>query len=384
MHCGTYSNVIIKKIKEKFKIETKKKQKEDKKSEIKPLMVIIYILCTITIILNIIDCVIVIQNVAKGTPMWQVRNWSLEPFGSQNPILSRRSFIEETFRTVISAPIVLIIYSLAAYNLFNSDSKKQKYTTLGISLIILITSSIAGAGSRLGFICYFGAFLLQFYISYKNGKIEKEKIKKYKKIIIVAIAVGVGAMVLYTVLRAGKGNVFKQVYTYFALPPTLLSLWLPEMKVAEHTYGLLTTFGLHSYLFRGLEFVGLKSMVPSIYNTSYQYILNAEVFKNVGFGVGNAFVTPIYYFFLDGGYPFVCIASLIFGAIVSKQYRRIEKNMNAKSFSYYYLIMYGVFVTFMRIQTCIPSFVIAFILVAILFRKKEITKINGEQPNEEK
>jgi hypothetical protein len=119
----------------------------------------------------------------------------------------------------------------------------------------------------------------------------------------------------------------------------------------------------------------MDSLVPEIYNTSYQHILNAEVFRDVGYGVGNAFVTPIYYFFIDGGYPFVCIASLIFGLIVSNQYKKITGNMNVKNFVMYYVIMYGVFVTFMRIQTAIPSYIIAFILIAILFRKKEIKKV---------
>lgn len=385
---GNYSGMIIGKIKNKFNIETKNNEQKNSKennNEIKPLMVIIYILCIITIILNIVDCIIVIKSAVSGTPMWQIRNWSLEPVGSDNPLLSRRTFLEETFRTIISSPLMLIIYSLAAYNLFNSNNKKQKYITLGLSVLLLITNSIAGAGGRLGFICYCGAFLLQFYISWKNGRIPKDKIKKYKKLIVVLLIAGVVAMVAYTILRAGTGKVFKQIYTYFALPPTLLSLWLPELKAAEHTFGLLTTFGIHSYFFRGLGYIGLNSIVPSLYQTSYQHILNAEVFRNVGYGVGNAFVTPIYYFFLDGGYPFVCIASCIFGVLVSKKYRKIENNMNEKTFVNYYLIMYGIFISFMRIQTAIPSYAMAFILVAILFRKQKVNIIkDGEEHNEEK
>ena len=40
----------------------------------------------------------------------------------------------------------------------------------------------------------------------------------------------------------------------------------------------------------------------------------------LGFGVGNAFVTPIYYFMIDGGIPFVCFASLAFGFVTKKIY----------------------------------------------------------------
>ena len=134
---GSYLNIIIRKTKKKFNINQTESTTQDKtveKREIKPLLLIIYILCIITIILNVIDCVIVIKNATAGTPMWQIRNWSLEPVGSQNPLLSRRTFLEETFRTVISGPLVLIMYAFAAYNFFNCKDKKQKYITLILSL----------------------------------------------------------------------------------------------------------------------------------------------------------------------------------------------------------------------------------------------------------
>ena len=169
-------------------------------------------------------------------------------------------------------------------------------------------------------------------------------------------------VILFTAFRTGKGNFIKQVYTYFALPPTLLSIWLPEIENVEHTYGLLTFFGVHSYFFRALETMGLNSLVPTVYNDVYNHILNAEIFKNVGYGVGNAFVSPIYYFFIDGGYPFVCMASYFFGLLVSSFYRKFEeKIINIKGFVVYALTTYGIFLTFMRIQTCIPAYIISFV-----------------------
>ena len=120
----------------------------------------------------------------------------------------------------------------------------------------------------------------------------------------------------------------------------------------------------------------MDSLVPQIYNDTYLYITNAEIFKEVGYGVGNAFVTPIYYFYIDGGYFFVCLASMFFGYIVSEIFERFERNINIKSFAIYSLVTYGVFVTFMRIQTAIPAYIIAFIFIEILFKKNKI-KSNG-------
>ena len=110
---------------------------------------------------------------------------------------------------------------------------------------------------------------------------------------------------LYTTIRTGPGKLIKQTYTYFALPPTLLSEWLPQIKNTEYTYGMTTFFGIHSYCFRVLETFKLKNMIPEVYERAYKNILNAEQFKDVGSGKSNAFVSPVYYLYLDGGYSFL-------------------------------------------------------------------------------
>lgn len=357
-------------VKEKVQLKLKKEEKQPNHC-IKPNFIIFYILCFAIILFNIIDLVIIIKESIKGIPMWQIRNWSLEPYGSNNPILDRRSFIEESFRSIILAPFLTIVYPLVAYYFFRSRDKKQRYMLLITSILVLLTSSLAGGGGRLGFIYYFGCFLLSFFIMYKNNQFPKETLKKYSKMVITILILGIVSVTIFTIFRTGIGNLMKQTYTYFALPPTLLSEWLPEIKDVPHTYGMTTFFGIHSYFFRVLDTIGLDFLVPQIYNNTFTHILNAEIFKDVGYGVGNAFVTPIYYFFIDGGYPFVCIASFLFGCIVSIAYEKFEKNMNVRSFTMYTLMMYGIFITFMRIQTAIPAYIISFILAAFILRPLE-------------
>lgn len=341
---------------------------------IKIRYVIFYTLSFFMILFCAIDCIILIKELMKGTPMWQIRNWGLEPFGSENPILSRRSFLEDAFRTIILSPFGNLVPPITAYMFFNSNNKKEKYILLVNSLAILVLSSIAGGGGRLGFIYYVGCFILAFYIFCRDSNKTKTVIRKYLKIIIIFVIVAILFVVGYTTVRNGFGKLFEEIYTYFALPPTLLSEWLPEIKESTHTYGLLSTFGIHSYFFRALDMAGLDSLVPQIYNEAYQHILNAEIFRNVGYGIANAFVTPIYYWYIDGGYTFVCLASLFLGWLISDVHCRVEKNINLKSFTIYALITYGVFLSFIRIQTAIPSYIISFILIWVLLKpiiKKE-------------
>ncbi len=329
---------------------------------------IIYALSAIIIIFNIIDLIIVLKEYSSGIPMWQIRNWSLEPYGSINPILSRRTFVEEFIRTVILAPSQLIIYATTTFYLFNGKSRDRKKALMVIAFSMLITSSLAGGGGRLGIfyflISLFFAYIIRIKSSTKNDS--NFSIKKYRKLILGILLLGVLIIVLYTSIRSGFGKIFKQVYTYFAMSPTLLSEWLPRLKTSQNTYGFLTLFGFHSYFFRTLGYFA-PSLVPSIYMLSYNYILNAEVFVNIGSGSSNAFVSPIYYFYLDGGYPFVIAASILFGLLVAMFYKRFQENINMKSFILYNLVIYGLFVSFMRVQTAIPSYVISYILVFLIF-----------------
>lgn len=351
------------------KVENKE-QKEEKFWNYS--FIVILVLCIIDILLLLIDCYIVIKNYASGVPMWKIRRWRMETFATaNNPLLNRRSFLEETFRNVIINPFETILTPIAAYYFFNKKGKK-KYILVSFSLIILVLSSLAGGGGRLGYMYYFGCYLLSYVCMFKNNKdVSEETKQKYKKVLYILLILGVAVVILFTAIRTNM-SFFKQVYKYFALPPTLLSEWLPKIKEVPHTYGMLTTFGVHSYFFRFLEAANLQFLIPSVYNNAYQQLLNAEDFIQSGFGIANAFVTPIYYFFIDGGYIFVCLASMVFGFLVTYVYDKVCKNIEIKSFIIYTLIIYGVFLTFMRIQTCIPSYIISYVLVFLIFKKDGI------------
>lgn len=360
------------KIKKYFTGKTKIGEDEKKSEKINIRMIIFYCISGLIILFNLIDIFLVIKESNNGIPMWQIRNWQLAPYGTNNPILNRRSFVEEVLRSMICAPFQIIVPPIVAYYFFNSQKKKKKAILLALSLIIIITSSIATGGGRFGIIYYIGCFFLAFYINIKDKKTPKQIVKKYKKIMLIIFVIALIFLVGNTVLRTGKGNFFKQIYKYFAISPSLLTVWLPKIKEAEPTFGLVSFFGIHTYFFRVLDTVGLDFLVPSIYKQASMHILNAELFKDIGYGNANAFVTPIYYFMIDGGYVFVCLASLFFGMITSKYTKKFEKDINIKSFTFYALMMYAIFLAFVRVQTTAPSFFIAIIFAMFLFYKKDI------------
>ena len=332
-------------------------------------------LCVLLIIFNIIDCILVLKYVSSGTPAWQVRNWSLAPFGSSNPILDRRSFLEDVFRNVVLSPLSIIIPPITAYIVFRVKNKKFRLTCLIISLLALVTASFASGGGRLGFIYYTVCFGLAFLTLGKTKSIKKSISKKMLVLIVVAISAVVG----FTVFRTGVGNVAKQTYTYFAVPPTLLTKWLPEIEKSPKTYGMTSFFGVHSYVFRTADIIGAEQIVPGLYKDSFEHILDAEKFLDVGYGIANAFVTPAYYFMIDGGYIFVCLASIFFGLVSALIFWLFLEKKNILRFAVYVLVVYGVIVSFIRIQTSIPAYILAFLYIFLMF-----FRFSKKDKNEEK
>ena len=330
---------------------------------------ILLALVAIAVILNLIDLAIGLRYILSGTPAWQVRNWSLEPFGSDNPILGRRSFVEDVARVILLSPASALMAPVAAYYFFGSKEKKTRNILAAVSVVNLVTSSLAGGGGRLGYILFAVYYLLAYNHLKHTGSLRKKF--NTKKLLVAACVCGVFVLG-FTIIRTGFGNLFKQFSTYFGMPPALLAKWLPFIGGgAGFTFGLTTLFGLHSYGFRALKTIGLGAAVPAIYNVAFYNILSAEKFVPMGNGMNyNAFVTPVYYFFADGGLIGVILFSLVFGIICSLLYSSFRKTGDLKHFLLYSLMVYAILISFMRIQTAIPSFIISILFVLLLFNKK--------------
>lgn len=352
------------------KYKNKKKNVEIVKRDTQVRKKLFYALCIIYILFNLIDISLVLKYRMQGVPMWQIRNWYLQPFGSVNPILSRRTFVETLFRNIVLEPMGLLIYPVAAYTFFTKRERKEKIISLLFAVLCLLTISIAGGGGRLVYIFFVLSYLLAYISLYKTNKISKDLIKKYKKVLFIFVSTAFIGTVIITLIRVKNESFLTQTYKYFAMPPTLLSEWLNRISGEPYTFGLLTTFGIHSYFFRTLNQIGLTALVPNIFTRSFGHILNAEKFITIGtVGTGNAFVTPVYYFYLDGGFVFVVMASLFFGFLVEHVFNKIDNNLNVRNFMIYMIIMYGILVSFMRIQTAIPSYIIAIVFVYILTKR---------------
>lgn len=318
----------------------------------------------VSIIIKVMDFYDAVKKLNSGMELWQLRQDSFSVYDS-----SAGGFLIEVIRNVLVSPFNNIAIPLVAYMIFREPNRK----VAKILTIYLILSTcmgiVSGGGGRLTYIYIGGSLIYSFLF------LDKEKVRtvyrKYKRKIVFLSILLICALALFTVLKVGAENIFRNIYVYFGMQPTLLDVNLHELEGEDYTYGMLTLFGLHSYFFRFLDAVGLNMLIPKVYLTAYQYLLNANTFKQVGFGVANSFVSPTYYFYLDGGIAFVIFASFFFGVVISNSMRVIRKNMNIKKFCFYALIMYGVFLTFMAVETIFPQYILTFFMISFIFRKKQ-------------
>lgn len=330
-----------------------------------------YILSALNIIFLLKDIITVLYYIRSGVPVWQVRNWTLAEMGADNPIMKNRTFIEELIRALLLNPFGMAIPPIAAYTFFDDVEKKFKLKILILVIGQVVLTSIAGGGGRLRLV-YFGGVFLIAYLLFSNKKLFVGFNKnKYRKYILEVGGIALIGICIATAARVGNGSLWKQIYRYFALPPTLLTVWLPEIKTCTRTCGFLTFYGVIGYFFRTLKMMGLNFLVPGVYDEAFGHLLRVQEFKNVGYGVANAFVTPVYYMMVDGGIPFLCVGSFFLSTLASGCHKRIKRNVDICSFSIYAMMMYGVFQTFMNVMTAVPSQIITFILIVFLCEKSK-------------
>jgi oligosaccharide repeat unit polymerase len=334
-----------------------------------------YVLIILIIIFRTIDSLVIIKGILDDIPIWEVRRWGLGAYGiDTNPLVDRRSFIEEVFRVLVLKPFWWLVPPVVAFNLFNIETKKKHTTLLVLSLLALVLGSFSGGGGRLVYIYFFGCFFFAFQSLSNKSHFKQFNMKRYKKYAYTMFVFALIMVLLITNVRIGMGTFIKHTYTYFALAPTLLSIWLSDLMESTPLFGMLTFFGAHSHFFRIFQFLGLEVFIPQTYYETFHWILNAEVYRDVGAGNLNAFVTPIYYFFIDGGYLFVCLASMISGIAVVRVFNNFKHNINIKTFTFYSIILNVVFLSFMNIQTINSEFWLSLIFAYILLRpsKKQI------------
>ncbi|MCI8950586.1 MAG: oligosaccharide repeat unit polymerase [Lachnospiraceae bacterium] len=333
---------------------------------------LILILSCITIFLYLMDFMKVANYLMNGQTLAYIRALSQD---STSILYSNRGKLETAVRYFIIQPFAMSLQVIVATEFLNG---KKKWLIIDIIIIIL---RVLSEGSR-SLILYLGfhmiiAFILDNkvndYINRYKGKINVRRRKKYIKLIVLAAVL----LVIYTTFSRSGERAFRTTYYYFSMEPTMLGLWLQEIK--KYGFGLASINGLvYPVLFLIKNTFQISTYPLNWYHNIFLLIDDTDkIWKTISSfdnTQANAYVSIFWFAFLDGGYIGTFVILFAFGMIYSLMYHAVTKHRDKKTSCLYSYLLQGLVFSFIRLQFADVSYALGFMfLLIVAFRKREVS-----------
>lgn len=242
--------------------------------------------------------------------------------------------------------------------------KQNKMIMIGTILIVVMKTLFAINRATL-----FYTVIMIAIIFWMNGKRIKLTKKQKRTIILISIAL-LGGVFYISSIRAFQA-IGQSIYIY--LVAALQNL---DVRLDEITQSDMYTLGIASFNgFINQPISILKAILDFDYGKWYknvdEILSSVEIFKSIGGDIEmNAFVTPIWYLYLDGRYFGICIGMMVYGFFVEKGRLACCKNHNVRTDSIYALLLLGVLFSMVRIQFASYAYAFGLVLIIVLTRVK--------------
>ncbi len=266
------------------------------------------------------------------------------------------------YENYVNKAIIFMIIPIAAIDFFAGKKDKK---LLILTLVVAILSAI-GDGGRVIFYYVFIHFLIAAAVYKKRFNISR----KMKRVTLVLIVLGVTAMYVITKMRGPSASIIQQLYLYLAgaIPHLDYRLYVID-STNSHTHGWAFLSGYSKPFFHVISSTGVFNYPQTFLNSLD--LMNVDNFVNIGEKLTfNAFVTPFFYFYLDGGILGVSLYSALYGIICSLSYNYVKYRPNIKNIAFYLLIMQGVLTSMVRWQFVISAYALSFLYLNFVIRKK--------------
>lgn len=293
--------------------------------------------------------------------------------------------IRDSFGNPYSNKLLQLIYNYIATPFSNAclpivaviiisekDKKTRRASFLGI-IVLLLLRILADAGR--GIIIYFLVMLAFSYFINKNKKeVKNSSSKRIKKYLIFFVAVSTLLYLFVTILRGAKGtsSILKQVYVYICGCVPFLDYNLTLISESGiQLFGFGGLRGPFEFLFTTLENIGIVNYPELMISSDFWYNNALETIQIGDTSVFNAYATLFYNVFLDGGFFSLIVEMALYGLICGVLFLRVKNNKNDLRIKAVYLyVLYGLVFSFVRFQFSLSSHFLAFIMIALLFKKK--------------
>lgn len=277
--------------------------------------------------------------------------------------------IDRLLYNFVLLPSLYAIPAIVAADYYFGEKNKSMFF---LTILLIAMSSIVFAARTP--IITFIIYMVVGYLFTNKNKIKNHKMINTKNIkFIILIVMIVALLVLITISRSPTG-VFRMVYLYLAMPPTLFSKWIEIIDQSGlYTYGFSALNGVFfSINFFIKNLFRLDSYVPVVEN-GYNFISSTVsnwIQIKPGATTANAYVTMFSFFYADLRIIGVCIGSVIFGVCCSWLYKKINNNFNIKIFAIFLLVFQSILYTPIRFFLVKPYYFIAIIIIVFAFSKK--------------
>ena len=185
-------------------------------------------------------------------------------------------------------------------------------------------------------------------------------------IVIVSIAATVSRLV------DGFAGISKMLAEYFSGCLTIMSKKLEQLSGFSYTFGSLTLYGYCKYFEKFfslfLKVLGFEMQTPLFHAAGIQ-MAQIESAVNIGSGMSNAFVTPFYYFYVDGGLVGVILFSFIWGVFCNQCYTGLRIKFSVKSFYLWAFAMFTICFSMIRAWLATPEMAATLLMCLIFIRK---------------
>lgn len=286
------------------------------------------------------------------------------------------------FYWLFLSPMSFVVYCVACTEFFWGKKSIIRFL-FNVSIIMLYALLTGGRALIVVFgITLFVGFLIKkkwtnqnigYYVDINEnmGGQTKSKLKKYAPVVFFSIVIIFLMVANITTSRDTRdlGEIF---YQYFALCISNLD---ERIKIIDDnkvvTWGLASGRGIAEIIVLLIERIGIN-LRTGVYALMQQWFTAIEKSITIGDLWINAFVTPIYYFYLDLRYLGVILGGWTFGTICTKATDCMAIKHDSYHISVFFLVLYSALTIMVRWQFWLVQYILAFVFLRLLFKKQSV------------
>lgn len=317
---------------------------------------IIRILCVLSVIIMADNAIDNAKDLMSGIEMSDIRARDTATSFSHPIFYLLNNYIVRPFSFAI-LPMFAVDFLLS----------KHRDTVITLSTVIIILERVLIEGGRV--IIIYALTALFITMAFSKGRI---KIKKSTVFMILGITV-VACVAVY-IISLSRGiedgsDMLRSLYMYVCGCVPHLSIRLEHMaRLETYTFGFASMNGIVHYVLTLFENVGMDypdffALVRELINVEDKVYISGDLQQF------NAFVSPIYYMYIDGGIAGVAIGMFLYGFFSHHLYKKTKNNLNPRNLTVYLLIAQGLLTTMVRMQFSQVYYTVAFFFICFLINK---------------